>query len=33
MGDLLAGTYVVRKKYLNRAAAASSLQPSAGTGG
>jgi uncharacterized RDD family membrane protein YckC len=33
MGDLLAGTYVVRKKYLNRAATASALQPSAGAGG
>jgi uncharacterized RDD family membrane protein YckC len=33
MGDLLAGTYVVRKKYLKRAATASSLQPSAGAGG
>ncbi len=33
LGDLLAGTYVVRKKYLNRAAAASSLQPSASVGG
>ncbi len=33
LGDLLAGTYVVRKKYLNRAATASSLQPSASAGG
>jgi uncharacterized RDD family membrane protein YckC len=33
MGDLLAGTYVVRKKYLKRAATASSLQPSVGAGG
>jgi uncharacterized RDD family membrane protein YckC len=33
MGDLLAGTYVVRKKYLKRAVTASSPQPSAGAGG
>jgi uncharacterized RDD family membrane protein YckC len=33
MGDLLAGTYVVRKKYLKRAATASSLQPAAGADG
>jgi uncharacterized RDD family membrane protein YckC len=33
MGDLLAGTYVVRKKHLKRAASAASLQPSVGAGG